>query len=319
MSEKKFEDILRQRFDGVDSQPSHELKEAIFGRQKSAKNRKMLGYLSLAASISIIIISLVFLFTNKENQPEMQAREHENEAIDTVPLVPENPVAENEMNLEVENDQEKIQIKAVNWVTISTGEDVRQITLPDGSKITLNNSSQIKYREDFVAHRDVQLQGEAFFEVTKGSSAFTVVSKQLKVTVLGTSFDVLDRGDQHAAVYTVSGKVKVNHATKEVTLLADQYCRINNQELQKAEGFDRNIIAWKTAVLTFEQKPVREVLAALEQYYQVQFEINEDLDCLVTVTFVEKDLEQAVDMLEKITGLKIEKSVDDYTVTGNCR
>lgn len=319
MSEKKFEDILRHRFDGVDSQPSPELKKKIFARQKTIKNRKMLGYLSLAASISIIIISLVFLFTKKEKHPEMQATEHESETKDSVQLAPDNPVADNDMNLEGENDQENIQIKAINWVTVSTGENIRQVSLPDGSKITLNNNSQIKYREDFMAHRDIQLQGEAFFEVVKGANEFTVMSRQLKVTVLGTSFDVLDRGDQKAAVYTLSGKVKVNHAEAEVTLLADQYCRINGKELQKAQGFDQNIIAWKTAVLAFQQQPISEVLVAVEQYYQVKFEMQKDLDCLVTVTLVEKNLDQALDMLVRITGLQIEKSDQHYTVSGNCR
>lgn len=318
MSDKKFEEIIRDRFAGTESPPSPGLKEKILVRQKKDKKRRMYGYLSLAASISIVIISLVFVFSRQEKQPPLQASDPDPEKIDTVKIAHESPVAENNGEVK-EKKMPDSQMAVAKWIDISTGADVRQLALPDGSQVALNSNSRISYREDFDSHRQVKLEGEAFFEVVKSSNPFTVASENLLVTVLGTSFNVLDRGKDNAAVYTISGRVQVNANATKVVLQANEFCRITGEDLQKGEGFDQNIIAWKTDVLTFQQQPLEEVFRTLEKYYDVSFDRGDTTDCKVTVTFNDKDLEQAIAMLRKITGLQIEPAENGYTISGNCR
>lgn len=66
------------------------------------------------------------------------------------------------------------------------------ISLPDGTKVMLNSGSSIRYTSDFnVKNRDIDLNGEAYFEVARNEKIPLVVSaRQMKVEVLGTKFNV---------------------------------------------------------------------------------------------------------------------------------
>ena len=67
------------------------------------------------------------------------------------------------------------------------------VTLPDGSKVNLNADSRLTYKPyQWIISRNVELEGEAFFEVKQGKR-FSVKSNQNKVNVLGTSFNIFSR------------------------------------------------------------------------------------------------------------------------------
>src|SRR3546814_12659628 len=64
------------------------------------------------------------------------------------------------------------------------------LTLSDGTKVWLNSASTLKYPSQFAAsERIVNLEGEAYFEVSKGVP-FKVLSHGQTVEVLGTQFNV---------------------------------------------------------------------------------------------------------------------------------
>jgi ferric-dicitrate binding protein FerR (iron transport regulator) len=99
---------------------------------------------------------------------------------------------------------------------------VKNITLPDGSKVTLNANSQLKLSSDWSTQgdRQVWLEGEAYFEVEKKLATgqkFIVHTKDMDVEVLGTKFNVNTR-HQKAIVSLEEGKIKlsVNGQIKEI-------------------------------------------------------------------------------------------------------
>ncbi len=115
---------------------------------------------------------------------------------------------------------------AVTVVATNYGE-IKTIVLPDSSMIILNAHSTLKY----VAHwqkeqrREVWLEGEAFFKVThlpqntgntKGPEIFLVHTKDMNIAVLGTSFDVRNRGEKTAVVLK-TGKIKIVFKNKRFT------------------------------------------------------------------------------------------------------
>jgi len=73
--------------------------------------------------------------------------------------------------------------------TVSTSDKFEEVELPDGSIVLLNKNSEISYPKDFE-ERNVELKGEAYFEVVPNSTTFKVISGENEVTVLGTSFNV---------------------------------------------------------------------------------------------------------------------------------
>jgi len=99
---------------------------------------------------------------------------------------------------------------------------VKNITLPDGSRVTLNANSRLTLSSDWgnEGDRQVWLEGEAYFEVEKKiatSQKFIVHTKDMDVEVLGTKFNVNTR-HQKAIVSLEEGKIKlsVNGQIKQV-------------------------------------------------------------------------------------------------------
>ena len=89
-------------------------------------------------------------------------------------------------------------IKMLNTVNIysSYGPKTKTVSLNDGTKVHLNAGTTLSYSKNFNStSREVTLNGEAYFEVEKGSSPFIILTDLAKVTVLGTKFNVRSRED----------------------------------------------------------------------------------------------------------------------------
>lgn len=94
-------------------------------------------------------------------------------------------------------------------VQVATGSEHQVVELPDGSTVTLNAESRISFDSDaegWAANRTVTLEGEAFFDVEKGSK-FRVDGQSIDAQVLGTRFTVYDR-DGKGQVRVFEGKVR---------------------------------------------------------------------------------------------------------------
>lgn len=113
--------------------------------------------------------------------------------------------------------------KPVPRLTVSTLAEVRTIRLPDHTEVTLNRYSSLTYPERFKGDtREVQLQGEAYFEVAKDARhPFIVQAQEVNVKVLGTHFNV-EAYQPDASIKTtlLEGRVAVNipHTGEEMVL-----------------------------------------------------------------------------------------------------
>ncbi len=115
-------------------------------------------------------------------------------------------------------------VARVDWDTIQSFQEMREVTLPDGSSVWLNTGTTICYASDFdnPRHRLVKLkEGEAVFDVTHDEDRpFYVQSSKIKVRVLGTRFMVTDYDELEEAKVTVErGKVQVNDKHHELAIL----------------------------------------------------------------------------------------------------
>jgi transmembrane sensor len=163
------------------------------------------------------------------------------------------------------------------------------VTLPDGSKVTLNANSQLAYHPYWWKYsRKLDFSGEAFFEVTKGDK-FSVVSENGTTSVLGTSFNIFARNNEYR-VHCITGKVKVEKKNKESVILSkNEYTVIDkNQKLGKAqdEVINQNSISWVKNKFTFTKAPIKVVLEEIERQYDVTIEGKEDLDITSVFTFI---------------------------------
>lgn len=179
-------------------------------------------------------------------------------------------------------------------VTAEAG-SFKEVTLPDGSSVTLNALSSIAYAEDW--DRNITMTGEAFFEVTKGEK-FKVKTDLGSIEVLGTSFNVFSR-EGTFSVACKTGKVKVQSADDKV-----------NRVLEKGDGvvqekdtvrytlFEPAIVGkWKTGEFYFEKRPLSEVLEEVKRQYNVSIVVDSLEDKEFTGYFINSNLELALTMV----------------------
>lgn len=111
----------------------------------------------------------------------------------------------------------KIEIASVK----TFDKDIRILSLPDGTRVWLNENSEIEYPSKFSGKcRNVTLTGEAFFEVKRDvDHPFIISSGAIKTTVLGTSFNIRAYNNTQPEVNVRTGKVKVESEENTVLLL----------------------------------------------------------------------------------------------------
>lgn len=166
--------------------------------------------------------------------------------------------------------------------------------LPDSSKVILNKGSVLTYDHDLWGkERKVNLRGEGYFEVKRGSS-FEVKTDQGNVRVLGTAFNVISRLN-YFAVDCYYGKVEVTAYQKEAVLTADERIRIINSSVGSVERITTGGPAWIVGESSFESVPLTIVLAEFERQYDVKVEANEiNVNKSFTGSFTHTDIHLAI-------------------------
>jgi ferric-dicitrate binding protein FerR (iron transport regulator) len=183
-------------------------------------------------------------------------------------------------------------------------------SLPDGSKVSLNAQSSLKYHPYWWWNkRELKLDGEAFFEVSKGEK-FTVVSRLGKTVVLGTSFNIFSRNDKYK-VDCYSGKVKVvSNKNKEVILTPSYSAEIQNDgnvKLKKFEG-NKQANAWINKMFSFTSVPLTEVLMEVERQFNIIIEADIPADLIYTGNFsADISIDETLQLLCKPFDLKVQK------------
>lgn len=157
---------------------------------------------------------------------------------------------------------------------------IETITLPDQSVVTLNANSRLRFDPDeFAENRHLLLQGEAFFEVTKGIN-FEVETDQGTVKVLGTSFNVWNRNNL-LDVVCYTGKVNVSEQEFSQDLIPGDGVRINNGSFKRAwkKRLNDGRPVWITAGVTeLEDVTLKEALNELSNVFGIDIKSTAEID-----------------------------------------
>lgn len=187
---------------------------------------------------------------------------------------------------------------------------ITQFLLVDGTKVWLNSGSELQFPSGFTGDmREVKLIGEAFFEVVKNDKQpFRVNAKELKVDVLGTSFDVLSYDDDtQSEVTLIEGKVSIS---SENELGKKDYGTIHpgqravfkeeSREVYTEEVDVDKYISWRDGNLIFRDDPMEDVIRRLSRWFNVEIVVNdpEIKSYIYTATFRNENLEQVLKLLK---------------------
>lgn len=163
-----------------------------------------------------------------------------------------------------------------NTVTLSSTDKFITDTLPDGSIVHLNKNSSITYAKNFSEHRNINLKGEAFFEVQHGiKSAFTVSVNDVLVKDIGTAFNVkaiLGKTE----VIVEEGIVEVSKAAKTIRLNENEMVNIKNgnQEMVVEKSPDRLYNYYRSKIFTVNNTPLDRLIKVLNEAYGADIRID---------------------------------------------
>jgi transmembrane sensor len=148
--------------------------------------------------------------------------------------------------------------------------ETRQTTLSDGSRIELDARSAIALHYSQTQRRVTLLEGEAWFDVAPDATRpFVVEAAGGTTTALGTAFDIaLESG--RARVTVASHSVRVSSGAGEVIVEEGQESAYDAREAAKparAANVGR-ATAWRRGRLMFEDRPLGDVVRALERYHR---------------------------------------------------
>ena len=171
-----------------------------------------------------------------------------------------------------------------NQVLATTDTIMENVLLPDGSTVWVNKHSQLSFPTTFTgADRVVELQGEAFFQVTKNpDQPFIVKMPNSEVKVLGTAFNVSAYPEEATTIVEVTeGKVFfiASETAEEVILTANEKIVLNNVDatLSTIQALDWTTTAWKAKQLNFEDdQPLSEIADYLMANFQVELDFDEE-------------------------------------------
>ena len=189
------------------------------------------------------------------------------------------------------------------------------IELPDASTVSLNAMSSVTFnRHHWSKKRQVELEGEAFFKVAKGSK-FEVKTEAGTVSVLGTQFNIKQR-DNYFEVICYEGKVGVAYQNQETTLLAgDSFLMIDGKIIAK-EKEKLATPSWLNNESQFISLPYNVVLDEFERQYNVTIDpTNVDVTQRFTGGFTHNNMDVALKAITLPLHVTYSKTKNTITLT----
>ncbi|HEY0273926.1 MAG TPA: FecR domain-containing protein [Chitinophaga sp.] len=163
-----------------------------------------------------------------------------------------------------------------------------QLTLADGSKVWLNAASSIRFPTAFTGgERNVEISGEAYFQVAPNArKPFHVAiagRPDVKVNVLGTSFNVMAYTDEKAITTTLeTGAVQVLHQEHAQLLQPGYNASLagNAEQFTIAPADLEQALAWKDGKFRFHDTNIQTIMRQIARWYDVDVQYRGDVSGL---------------------------------------
>lgn len=195
-------------------------------------------------------------------------------------------------------------------VTSRTGERIN-IVLPDSSLVFLNSGATLKYPKQFVDDkRNVELKGEGFFQVKRNpNKPFIVQSGNFKTTVLGTSFNVINK-KQEFQVTVKSGKVRVENTITKKHFILEKNTQVVFNSVEGdlvEEAVDAAVYTdWHKNILRFDAITAKEAFNRIEQWYNVKVDCKSEriLNRKIRASYKNEPIESVLKSMEFMIGIQ---------------
>ena len=214
------------------------------------------------------------------------------------------------------------------WTEYATAAAQRMvIRLQDGTQVTIAPKSRVRYTADYAtAHRDLYLDGEAYFQVAPDSQRPLRVHTTRSVTEdLGTAFVVRAYDQTATEVVVAEGRVALwradttaaargprpNAPPSALVLGVRDLGRLDPSgvvTLRRRVDVGR-YLAWTRGVLTFDGTPLGDVVLTLERWYNVEIRLAESALAgrRLTATLQNEPIDLVLQRIALTLGLRVER------------
>lgn len=301
---KEVKDFIRQ-------EKVEELQKLLEHIRQRRNRRRMIRFSGIAAAM-LLFVGMTLLFVNshsdisgvnveEENVPRLILGNGQN--LNLKSMTGEWMVGD---GINIKNDRQG----GIEYITVNDSDFLgdaeeqntlvvpRQCTyrviLSDGTIVHVNAESRLEYPVKFMGDdRKVKLEGEAFFEVTKGEKPFVVYANGVQIKVYGTKFDVNAYHDDQIETVLIEGKVGVSWEDQEKVLQPSQLSRVNaltGEQMVMNVEVDK-YISWIQGYLRYDNDDLGKMVEDLSRWYGVDFEFRtEDIKTMRVTASINKDL-----------------------------
>lgn len=209
--------------------------------------------------------------------------------------------------------------EANTLVAVTARDEVKELMLPDGTKVWLNKHTTLKYPRDFSDKtRSVYMEGEAYFEVKRNKEKpFLVRSEAMQVRVLGTVFNMKsDKTNRSAVATLIKGEIEVkgNHDEGMIVLAPGQKAELNAVSRRLVvKQVDTGIENWHNNQFVFEKADIFTIARTLENSYGVRIILAPDMNSTKTYSGTLMKKKGVEDMLNQIKNV----IPVEYKIVGN--
>lgn len=213
------------------------------------------------------------------------------------------------------DNRETGQAAPLHKITVSPGGEYR-FTLPDGTRVWINSSSEIQFPSQFFGStREIYMKGEIYLEVAPDKSRpFIVHSGDDQVRVLGTKFNITAYPEEQKTITTlVAGSVEFKHKDTKIRLSPGEQSIMDHttDQLQKQKVDVSIYTSWISGTFEYENVSLSYIIRQLSRWYDVQFtfEATEFREHPFTgIVKRNQTLEEVLTIIGKTTSIKFEIS-----------
>jgi transmembrane sensor len=208
--------------------------------------------------------------------------------------------------------------KPAQFLSVYSNGNVLTDTLPEGTIVTLNKQSSIRYRRLFAGDsRPVELTGEAFFKVTPDKNKpFIVHAQGASIEVIGTSFNVRSTGDA-TEVIVETGMVEITKGRQTLRVRAHEKAVIGKNDLPPVKGDiqDELYNYYRTNVFECDGTPLWRMVEKLNEVYHAHIGIGNNrlrnLPLTTTFRVGDESLDEILDVITRTLKITLTRSGEE--------
>jgi len=207
-------------------------------------------------------------------------------------------------------------------ISIYSGNELREMVLPDSSQVVLSRNSTITYDEQFKGNwREVSFSGEAFFNVKQNQDKpFVIHTKLADITVVGTSFNIAQSKDK-LEVSVTEGKVMVITPQDSAYIESGYSAIVNAGVAIIAENNfnDTNNWAYATRKFNFKNTRLHDVFRCIEKSFPFTIDVRNKAieNCRLTANFENTSADYMVSLIAETLNLSVTKNDHVFILEGN--